>query len=606
VSVGVGAPWVALVESGEGRSALRIQPGPAAGGPTVVSLGLRAALLDGGLDDRRALGRSTRRLPPDAPDAELVLAAFVARGRALLPELRGRFSLLLWDGTSDTLLALRDPMGARPLFWSRSGRTVALSPFLGELLRLPGADRGVSPVVAAAQVLSLPPAQDETLFGAVRRVPAGRLLRVRAGSPTLESYWDPPIGEGPPRTVDEVQEEFEDHLHRAVERCVPAGPAGVFLSGGLDSATVTTAALTTSSARGEPPPAAVSVFRPSPEANEEHTQRSVARRLGLTHHTTTVEDAFPGGGALRASLELASATGAPPGPLASVFDAVAARAVRAGSRTLLTGDGGDEWLMPAPEWAAERLLRLDVRALHSLWRAACRYYPHGGSGTVAREILWKWAGRPLLAAATRQGLARLAPDLLKRERGRRTLAGLPAWLAPAPALRRDLIDWVIDRSPVQRPLSMHTDTKRAWLRHSGVSMLMEDMFMTGRRLGAEVRMPLHDPDLVAFLLSLPPGRLLQSGRAKAPSRLYLARRFGSTDWPPIAYSDSVWDLMMARERLDAWAGLRGINVLSGLGVVDPGSFVPLLQRGPAARGYSATHMWEALSLESWLIGVTVV
>lgn len=211
----------------------------------------------------------------------------------------------------------------------------------------------------------------------------------------------------------------------------------------------------------------------------------------------------------------------------------------------------------------------------------------------------------MLAAAAGQGLARLSPDLLKRVRRRRALSGQPDWVAPDPRMRRDLIEWLIDRKPLQRPGSMHADVKRAWLHQAGLSMLMEDMFMTGRRLGAEVRMPLHDPDLVAFLLSLPPEKLLAGGRTKAPSRRYLARRFGPAEWPPIVYADSVWDLMMGRERLDAWAALGGIDVLTGLGVVDPGRFVALLQRGPGSNGYSATHMWEVLSLESWLIGVTL-
>jgi len=600
------APWVALVEHGEGAPGLRVQPAFDRGGPAVARLGEHEALLDGGLDERLAVARSVRRVSPDACDAELVLAAFAQRGRAILPELRGHFSLLLWDATSGTLLALRDPMGARPLFWSQSASGLALSPFVDELLRLPGVDRRASPVVAAAHVLSLPGAEEETLFPAVRRVPSGRLLRVRAGVPTLESYWEPPFGEGAPRTAAEIQETFEELLHRAVERCAAAGPAGVFLSGGLDSATVTTAALATSGAGGRPPPVAVSVFNPSTEANEEHTQRWVARRLGLAHHTATVEQAFPRGGALRASLGLARATGAPPGILASVFDAVAARAVGDGCRTLLTGDGGDEWLMPAPEWAADRLLHLDLHALRRLWQAASRYYPHGGTRALARGILWHWGGRPLLGAVAGQGLGRLAPGLLTRERRRRALTGLPGWLAPAPALRRDLTDWLIDRKPVQRPLSLHTDAKRGWLRQSGLSILMEDMFMTGRRLGAEVRMPLNDPDLVAFLVSLPPAALVEDGRAKAPAGRYLAGRFGSSAWPPIVYADSVWDLMMERERLDAWGALGRLDALAELGVVDPGAFLPLLERGSGASGYSATRMWEVLSLESWLIARTMV
>jgi hypothetical protein len=98
---------------------------------------------------------------------------------------------------------------------------------------------------------------------------------------------------------------------------------------------------------------------------------------------------------------------------------------------------------------------------------------------------------------------------------------------------------------------------------------------------------------------------VEGGRAKAPARRYLAGRFRATPWPPIVYADSVWDVMMRRERLDAWRALGEVNVLAELGVVDPRGFVPVLEHGPGAAGYRATRMWEVLSLESWLVARTL-
>src|SRR5687768_16653085 len=96
------APWVAMVHHDRGLR-LRVEPGR--GGPPLARLGERAAVLDGALDNRLELARSVRGMSAGAEDAEVVLATYAERGRGIFPRLRGRFSLVLCDGTS--VLALR-------------------------------------------------------------------------------------------------------------------------------------------------------------------------------------------------------------------------------------------------------------------------------------------------------------------------------------------------------------------------------------------------------------------------------------------------------------------------------------------------------------------
>jgi len=72
-------------------------------------------------------------------------------------------------------------------------------------------------------------------------------------------------------------------LEQAVERCLRPGPAGIFLSGGLDSVSVAAMATDVARKSGARDPLALSIVFPTDDANEEDVQRGVAGGLGLEH-----------------------------------------------------------------------------------------------------------------------------------------------------------------------------------------------------------------------------------------------------------------------------------------------------------------------------------
>jgi asparagine synthetase B (glutamine-hydrolysing) len=560
-------------------------------------------VLDGELHERGELRRTAGAAPPE-DDAALLLRAYERLGSGLFSSLRGNFSLTIWDASDSTLLSLRDPMGTRPLFYSVLGRGLLLSPFIDALLQHPDVPSTVDRVVAAGHLLSIAPGPEETMFEAVRRLPAGRLMRFRAGVRTMTRYWDPEARSDLPATAEAQTEQFEHLLHQAVRRCLEPARSAISLSGGLDSATVAAAAVRVSEKLALPAPVAVSFFNPTADANEETTQRRVAAGLGLNQIAGAVDDLVPSGDPLRASLRLAKASATPPALLASASDALCARAARQGCRVILTGDGGDEWLLPAPVWAADRMLRLDLSGLRRLYRAWYHYFPAQRRRSVARGVLWHWGARPLLRGAVGQLLARWAPQQLHRWRTRTVTAPMPGWVAPDPRLRRDLVDWVMTRTPVIAPSRLYEETRREWLEDASFSLMMEEAFSSGVRLGMRTRMPLMDPDLISLLYRLPQGDLLRGGQAKAFAREYLSSSLDfAHSWPRTIYADSVWDATMATEGGDAWRELGGAPTLSDLGLID-GCAVDGFMRAHRAGGpiRRAADVWEVMSLESWLRG----
>src|SRR5205823_15034517 len=89
---------------------------------------------DGRLDNRDdLLLRLGDILRADAPDVDIVLAAFERWGVEAFSSLVGEWSAAIWDGRARTLHLARDYMGVRPLYYCTSGRSVLWSTSLGEL-----------------------------------------------------------------------------------------------------------------------------------------------------------------------------------------------------------------------------------------------------------------------------------------------------------------------------------------------------------------------------------------------------------------------------------------------------------------------------------------
>lgn len=582
---------------GDGAPRVRLLSEPGRPDPAVASCEQGMLLFDGVLHDRESLVRATGE-PAGLNDAELVLRAYLRMDDAVWSSLRGRYSIVVWDPARSVLLAVRDHLGVRPLFYAQAERRVLVSPFVDRLLREPDIGPEVDPLIAAGFILGLPPSTEATPFVAVRRVPSGHLLEFRSGTRRLRRYWEPTASRA---GGDDHRERFGSLLQQAVRRCGGGERVGVLLSGGLDSATVAAAAGQLSKQRGIPPPCALSIFDPTPES-EEAMQRAVAVGLGLPLIGTRPDDAAPPGQLLAAALALAPSTAWPPGPLAPVLDLLASRAADSGCHTLLTGDGGDEWLVPLPSWTADRLLRLDLPGFVRLWQAGRVSWPNLRRRERLRGVVWTSGVRPLVRSVGAGTLSRWAPGLLRRARYKRITSPMPTWLLPDPGLRRDFADWWIEQTP-ESPLRTRYETdRRSQLTATQVSMLMEDAFTTGRRLGSEILSPFWDPDLVAFLLALDPDRLLEGGVPKALARDYLTPLLPfARGWPPKAFGDALIEHLMAREGSFAWAELGGTQTLAALGVVDEGQLSAAMStHRPGLRVDRAGEVWEAMSLEAWL------
>lgn len=447
---------------------------------------LRSDLLRDGFDFR---GHS---------DTEVLLNLYLRDGDALLPRLNGIFAFAIWDASARTLLLARDGLGVKPLYYAAGRRGFAFASEMKALLECPEVEKEIDPRAVTSYLTYLWCPAPLTMLTGVSKLEPGTALRVRGRK--IEHVWRfyaLPYREAiEPLSVRGAVSGLQHRLRSAVERQMVADvPVGAFLSGGLDSGAVV------AFAREFAKPARMECFTialDGPGAKEEgmtedlpYAQR-LARHLGVQLHTVRVGPEIVDH--LEEMLFHLDEPQADPAPLNVLFISRLAR--ERGIKVLLSGAGGDDiftgyrrhfalmnerywgW---APESARAGLRRLAeaLPASHPALRRmskAFRYADLNPDDRIAsyfcwcsRELALKLC-RPLVGGSLRNGF----DDSVTA-----SLADLPAGI-----------------SRLNRMLYLEA---RHFLADHNLNYT-DKMSMAA---GVEVRVPLLDPDLVAFAAALP-------------------------------------------------------------------------------------------------------
>jgi asparagine synthase (glutamine-hydrolysing) len=292
-------------------------------------------------------------------DSEVLVHGWEAWGEGVLARLEGMFALLLWDARTRTLLAARDRMGEKPLYYAElAGGGLALASELRALRHAPGVDTAIDPAALARYlVYEYVPSPMSILRGA-RKLPPGHRLLARPGAPPeVVSWWDLPLASAGGRAVEgendipRMAELLLAELRRSVrERLVSDVPLGVFLSGGLDSSTV--AALAAEVRGGDLDTFSIGFSDKSYDETGE--ARRVATHIGSRHHEERL--------APPVLLDLLPAIGRlldePLGDGSIVPTHLLARFARRTVTVALGGDGGDELFAGYATFQAERVAGL--------------------------------------------------------------------------------------------------------------------------------------------------------------------------------------------------------------------------------------------------------
>ena len=197
---------------------------------------------------RAILEKRGHRFKTDHSDTEVLLYGYREWGPAFLEKLNGMWAFALYDTARNEIFLARDRFGKKPLFYYLGEGTFAFASELTSLRRHPAVPRDIDSVALQKYfAYGFVPAPWSLLAG-VRKLPAGHWMKVstRTLASEIRRYWELEIDpfQTIPKNPERVWgEELVHRLDEAVRRRLQADvPVGVFLSGGIDSTTITTLA----------------------------------------------------------------------------------------------------------------------------------------------------------------------------------------------------------------------------------------------------------------------------------------------------------------------------------------------------------------------------
>lgn len=528
-------------------------------------------------------------------DTEVLVHGYEQWGvEGLLERLRGMFAWVIWDAARGELVAARDRLGIKPLYLGRHEGRLWLASEIRPILLATGMERRLNPeALALFMRVGFTPGP-RTMFAGIEKVPPAHYVRIRGDRVEKRCYWRLSYAPRRREPDDAVIAGFRDRLESVVRSHLMSDvPVGALLSGGVDSATVTTCM-----ARLQPGPVpAVTVGFDLDGYDERARAVACARALGLDHTVIgfggDLMDEYP---SLVERLEepVARSTFA---ALHHLFGACRQR----GLKVVLTGEGADEllggyswhWKASSGRWwnRSPRLL-LAASAGRSPWLQAAVEH--------LRQAEERWrsdahdvAGRYLRFLQI--GAASHAAELLNPE----LRSGLAA--ASVEALLPEWPGWVREaghRDPFQQLLWLQARTRLP----DYINLIVDRMSMAH---SVEARPPFQDHELWTWCAPLP-RRLKVRGYPPAQVEKYLLRKAGENRVPEVVRMAPKTPLRvpyvewLSRPRLPEWAEeCLSPGAIGALGVFDAGAVGRWRRESvtdPAGKG---TLLMAVLTIQTW-------
>lgn len=535
-------------------------------------------------------------------DTEVILHLYEDEGPACLNRLNGMFAIAIWDRTRKRLFLGRDRLGVKPLYYVEVGGRLLFGSEIKAIQRYHGFQPTVNPAgIDDYLALRYSPGPGG-MFNETRKLPAGHYAIFEGGRLNVVRWWEPECYAGPwPHTDEEYLDAFAEHFERSVRmRLISEVPLGAYLSGGVDSQTITAVM-----ARQLDSP--VRTFTVGFDFQHDEVTEAAATAKALGAHHTEV--------ACRASdiallPEIVYHLDEPLGDPIVIPMFQLARAAKREVTVILAGEGADETLggylfhralllgrrlaSVTPRTIRSGLLAPLVRALPTGLLDVAFDYPAAlgrrGRQKVADfidlldESQLEAAWRHLISLFDRRDTAELYADGF-----RAALGGAPR-LRYAPGRGMSALD-----APL---LNRIIDLQFAHWLPDDILTKQDKVSMAS---GIEVRVPFLDYELVEFALRLPP-RLKIRGRANK----VILRRFAARYLPPPAAGRRKVPFYVPFEKFIGEASFQEMMAdclsdrqVRARGLFRPEAVAKLRDRTHAGEFIFAKQVFSLVALELW-------
>lgn len=303
---------------------------------------IRFAVFNGEIVNHVELRKGLKDAPGiDLGDSAVILPLFEQLGENYVEKLAGMFAIAIYDRLNNTLHLWRDPLGIKPLYYSHSDGRVVFS----------SEAKAVHAVADHVEDVDFSAIDDclkyrfhpgrSTVFPSIQRVLPGETVAFQENKESHRQYWKlrPNDKASEAREGERKAEEFRRLLMRIVQENTKADvKGGFFVSGGLDSSLIAAMGLQLDSSYQQ----AISLkFTPNAVEDEPYAEL-LEKHLDTRLEWVDVSDEIA-----RKTLEEAVAFMDEPleNPIHIGTYLLAKRAQELGIRSVLTGDGSDEFFI---------------------------------------------------------------------------------------------------------------------------------------------------------------------------------------------------------------------------------------------------------------------
>jgi asparagine synthase (glutamine-hydrolysing) len=302
------------------------------------------ARVDGRADLVEQLASRGRTGLEAATDCQLILHAYHVWGEGCVEHLLGDFALAIWDGRTRRLFCARDQFGIKPLYYARTRHGVVFSNTLDCVRLHPEVGDALDELAIGDFLLfGYNHEPTTTTFSQIKRVPPAHSLTFENGTARSKRYWSLPTdGSIRYRRSEQYVDHFRDVLRAAVSDRLRMNRIGVWMSGGLDSTSITAIAQQIRLERAAPfALRAHTIYYDSLIPDREHDySRIAAGTLGVDVNFFAADEYAPFDGWDQEDLQ----TPEPTDDLFLLMRREQLRRAASHSRVMLCGEGGDEGL----------------------------------------------------------------------------------------------------------------------------------------------------------------------------------------------------------------------------------------------------------------------
>lgn len=530
------------------------------------------------------------RLAAQEGHAAALAAAYAQHGNDFLKSLHGSFALAIVLPEAREAIVAVDRMGIRPLAYSLRGGCLVFGSTTDSVGTHPIVDHRLDPQSILDYLHFNMVPSPRTIYGSQNKLEPAQVLHYRNGQTRTEYYWQPHFFEGGSTRAADLAAELKDLLRSAVGRLDPDCRAGAFLSGGLDSSTV-------SGILSEICRPAAHTYSIGFQA-EGYDEIAYARIAARHFHTVAHEYYVTPEDVALAVPMIARRYDEPFGNSSAIPVYYCARLARQdGKSLLLAGDGGDELFAGNPHYGKQKVFELYMKIPRvirtGLLEPAINSMPRVDRMPLLKKVhsYIRQANIPLPDRLETYNMLHLAPleDIFEPE-------FLTAVDSQRPLrLMREVYSRAGADSPIDRMLFLDWKFTLADNDLRKVNRMCE-------AAGIEVRYPMLDQELVEFSTRVPPSLKLkgftlrhfykQALRDYLPAEIIRKRKhgFGLPFGVWLRSSPQLQELMRA-----------SMERFRQRGYLRPGFVDRMVREHEASHaGFYGSMLWTLMMLELWL------